>query len=94
MKRLTNNETSKDREARIPKGKIYGVFNGDLRMLDDEEVVEMYGMPFGDMTGSYRMGVGIFKLPDHWLPKRSEETGKAKWKEVYAPHATYYYFDR
>jgi len=94
MKTSANNETSKDREARIPEGKIYGVFNGDFEALSGEEVIKTYGMPFEEMTDNYRTGVGIFKLPEQWLQRPGKEYGTAKWKEQHTPSATYYYFDR
>lgn len=94
MKRLTNNETSKDREARIPEGKAYGVFNGELQLFDKNEIVEKYGMSFEEMTENHRLGTGIFELPKKWLPKGKEEAGKAEWREVYQSQATYYYYDK
>lgn len=79
-------------KMRIPAGKRYGILNGALKLLDEAEVIERYAMPFEEMSDAFRRGVGLFKLPENWLPKDGELFGTARWRAEQCCQTTCYYF--
>ncbi len=81
-----------ERTMPVPEGKKYGIFNRTLQLLGEDEVIDKYAMAFEEMTDNFRRGIGLFRLPEEWLPKEGETLGGANWREEYKSHAVYYYF--